>query len=486
VSDGRGGTAAAVTRVEIPPFSFFESRSGRGTPLVLIHGLGGSSDWWRRNVAELSKNHLVSAIDLIGFGRTRSFLRRSRLPLPFAEIAALLARWIESSFGEPVHLAGNSMGGHVAIHVAATRPDLVRSLTLIDSTGIPFELAPGEHLRNLAMPRGLASFALVLGRDLFRAGPSSVLLALGRLLVDDARPLLRQLRMPVQLIWGNRDPLVPLTYGKRMLSEVPHARLEVIDDAGHVPMWEQPAAFNRALLAFIDDVDHRATTIDAPPRFTWALSGWSDGIAHREAGHRRHVVLVHGLGVASTYFVRLARALFDRGVDAIAPDLPGFGESLDAPAMSPAETAEVLAKWAERMGIRDAIWIGHSAGCNAIVQLQRMRPDLVRRTVSVGPLWLRHPARLLGALLVDAFREPLALFPYVASAYWRCGAARWLMTFFRSLADIEAPPSAPTRLIAGARDPLPKRAALHDVITVPGAHACIFAAPEETAEAALA
>jgi len=405
--------------------------------------------------------------------------------LPFAEIAALLARWIESSFDQPVHLAGNSMGGHVAIHLAATRPDLVRSLTLIDSTGIPFELAPGEHLRNLAMPRGLASFALVLGRDLFRAGPSSVLLALGRLLLDDARPLLRELRMPVQLIWGNRDPLVPLTYGKRMLAEVPQAKLEVIEDAGHVPMWEQPTAFNRTLLAFIDDVDRHATTIDASPRFTWALSGWSEGIAHREAGHRRQLVLVHGLGMSSAYFLHLARALFERGVDAIAPDLPGFGESLDARAMSPRDTAEVLAAWAERLGIRDAIWIGHSAGCNAVVQLQRMRPDLVRRTVSVGPLWLRHPARLVAALTIDAFREPLALFPYLLRAYWRCGAARWLMTFFRALDDIEAPPSAPTRLVAGARDPLPNRDALQDVVTVPGAHACLFAEPDATAEAAL-
>jgi len=447
--------------------------------------LGGSSDWWRRNVAALSEHHLVSAIDLVGFGRNRFFLRRSRLPLPFAEIAALLARWIESSFDGPVHLAGNSMGGHVAIHVAATRPDLVRSLTLIDSTGIPFDLAPGEHLRNLFMPRGLLSFAVILARDLFRAGPSSVVLALGRLLLDDARPFLRQLRMPVLLIWGNRDPLVPVSYGKRMLTEVPHAKLEVIDDAGHIPMWEQPERFNRALLSFIDDVDRRGATIDAPPRFTWALSGWNDGIAHREAGHRRDAVLVHGLGMSSAYFAPFARALFDRDVHPIAPDLPGFGESLDAPAMSPRKTAQLLAAWADRAGIRDALWIGHSVGCNAIVQLQLMRPDLVRRSVSIGPLWRRGPARLLAALTADAFRESLPLFAFVLRAYWRCGFARWLATFFRSLSDIEAPPAAPTRLIAGERDPLPNRGALRDIVTVPGAHACHFSQPEATAEAAL-
>jgi pimeloyl-ACP methyl ester carboxylesterase len=85
-------------RVHLHPYSFYETRSGAGTPVVLIHGLGGSSDWWRHNVAELAGEHLVSAVNLIGFGRNRFFLRRSSLPLTFPEIAALLARWIESSF----------------------------------------------------------------------------------------------------------------------------------------------------------------------------------------------------------------------------------------------------------------------------------------------------------------------------------------------------------------------------------------------------
>ena len=96
------------------------------------------------------------AVDLVGFGRNRFFTRRSSLPLRFADTAALLSRWIESSFKEPVHVVGNSMGGQTAIHLAARRPDLVRSLTLVNSTGIPFELTPGPHVGNLLIPRGAA------------------------------------------------------------------------------------------------------------------------------------------------------------------------------------------------------------------------------------------------------------------------------------------------------------------------------------------
>ncbi len=143
---------------------------------MLIHGLGGSSDWWRYNIEELAREYRVLAVDLVGFGRNRFFVRRSRLPLRFDEIAALLMRWIET-LGEPVHLVGNSMGGQVAIHVAAARPDLVRSLTLVNSSGIPFGIAPGAHIENLIVPRGAMSFATILARDLLRAGPTSMTVA---------------------------------------------------------------------------------------------------------------------------------------------------------------------------------------------------------------------------------------------------------------------------------------------------------------------
>ena len=220
-------------------------------PVVLIHGLGGSADWWRHNVDTVAKEFRVIALDLIGFGRNRLFLSRSKLPRGFDEIAALLIRWIESSIGEPIHLVGNSMGGHLAIHVAGARPDLIRSLTLVDSSGIPFELKPGRHLANLVVPRGAMSFATVLVRDALRAGPAAIARTFVRLLRDDARPLLRKLNMPVLLLWGERDPLVPLVYAEQMRAMVPNSRLHVIPRAGHIPMWENPEAFNAALLEFL-------------------------------------------------------------------------------------------------------------------------------------------------------------------------------------------------------------------------------------------
>jgi pimeloyl-ACP methyl ester carboxylesterase len=461
--------------VDLPPFRFLEQRAGSGTPVVLIHGMGGSSDWWRRNFAAIAGEHLVSAVDLV---------HKSRIPSKFSEIATLLARWIEGSFIGPVHLVGNSMGGHIAIHVAAQRPDLVRSLTLVNSTGIPFELAPSAHVANLLVPRGALSFGRILARDAFRSGPTSIAVAFARLLRDDARAFMTALRIPVLVIWGERDPLVPLKYGQQIADTIPNARLVRIPHAGHIPMWENAEAFNRALLDFLRETDQQPTTSSQQLPFVWSIAGWNDGIAHRQSRRAADIVLIHGLGMSSRYFKRFARALHARGWSPIAPDLPGFGFSVDGVAAGPQEHTQILARWADAIGIRNAVWVGHSISCNTVAHVMRTRPDLCRATVMIGPLWTarRHATlRLVFSLALDALREPLPLYRDVLAAYWRCGLARWFATLRRYGSDIRsAPPDA--LMIAGVRDPLPDRTCVR-ATEVPGAHACHFSHPDETADA---
>jgi len=412
-------------------------------------------------------------------------VKRSALPLAFNDVAGLLSRWIESSFDGPVHLVGNSLGGHTAIHLAARRPDLVRSLTLVNTTGIPFEPAVGPHIENLIIPRGALSFTRILARDAFRSGPASMAMAFAHVLRDDARPLLRSLRVPTLLLWGETDPLVPLTYAQQILELVPRARLSIVPRAGHIPFWENPEAFNRDLLNFLREVD-RAPVRPHPLQdsFSWSISGVVNQIAHREAGSRRDVVLVHGLGLSSDYLERLARALFDRGRHPIAPDLPGFGKSPDAPPRSPEEHAQALIGWADALKIHDAMWIGHSLGGNVVAHVARLRPDLVRAPVYVGPLWTksRHPIlHFIRTLALDAFREPFSLYTYVIPSYWRTGFRKWWKTLRRSLSDVrETPPEGV--MIAGERDPIPDRATITNIVSVPGAHACAFSEPAEVAE----
>lgn len=471
----------ASRRLDFPPYSLWETRAGSGTPVVLLHGLSGSSRWWSRNIDALAAKYLVAAVDLVGFGKNRRFFGLPVLLPPFEEVASLLARWIET-FGEPVHVIGHSMGGQIAIRLAAERPDLVRSLVLVDAVGMPFHLDPRPHLRaGTKPPYGGPGIARVLAPDFLRAGPTSVAVAGARVVRVDLREMMRAIRMPTLLVWGENDPLVPLMYGEAMQQEIAGSRLVVIPKAAHVAMWETPSEFNRIVLDFLDSAP---PPVPARPLFSWGIAGytvteWTDGIAHRQAGRRRDIVLVHGLGMSSAYFVSLAAELFARGWNPIAPDLPGFGESANGPPADPAEHAAILGRWADALGIRDAVWLAHSTGCHAVAHVRR---DLAKSRVFVGPLWTRskHPHLRIGAMLaLDAFREPLSLYRYVIPAYWRCGIAHWLRTWLRYAPDVGCT-SVDDLLLAGERDPLPDRTCT-PVLPVPGNHACVLTHPAAVA-----
>jgi len=253
-------------------------------------------------------------------------------------------------------------------------------------------------------------------------------------------------------------------------------------------MWDAPEEFNRLVLEFFDEVEAGEARGEIAPVFSWGIAGWTPidgiGMAHRQAGRRRDLVLLHGLGLSSAYFKPLARELFADGWNPVAPDLPGFGESDNAAAGGPAEHARIVAAWADALGIRDAVWLGHSIACNTVAHLARLRPDLVRRAVYVGPVWTgsRFPrTRTFLRLALDAFREPFALMREIVRAYWRTGLARWWSTWSRFACDLTATPPEGL-MIAGIRDPLPDHQRIR-VTGIPGAHGCPFSHPRDLADA---
>jgi pimeloyl-ACP methyl ester carboxylesterase len=269
-----------------------------------------------------------------------------------------------------------------------------------------------------------------------------------------------------------------------MHREIEGSRLVVLPRAAHVAMWDNPPEFNRVLLDWLEEAERLTFDATHERYFSWGVSGWTGGIAHRQAGSRRDVVLLHGLGMSSAYFVRFARALYDRGLQPIAPDLPGFGESINARSLGPDDHARLLATWADALNIRNAVWVGHSIGCNAVAHLARLRPDVVRRSVMIGPLWTssRHQqVRTFSMLALDALREPMALYRYVMPAYWRTGIARWWMTWRRYVDDLHADLPGDALMLSGHRDPIPDRRRV-TLTHVDGAHACHFSHPEEAAE----
>jgi len=274
---------------------------GEGTPLVMVHGLGGSALNWMEVGPKFAKHHRAVAMDLAGFGETPLYTRSAAV----GANAHLVSQFIKKLFGEPATVVGNSMGGHIAVLLGADHPELVDRIVLVDPA------VPGVHVRRptpqmlgtmalLSVP-GLAEnlldrrlrsvtpeqlvrevFALVcaqpsrlssdvveahiqLTRERERLGAQN-----GRAFLQASRSLglrmadpgfwahARQVKAPVLVVHGELDRLIPLAAARDLVRRIPHWRLEVLDGVGHVPMLETPDLFMRVVGDWMADKIQRA------------------------------------------------------------------------------------------------------------------------------------------------------------------------------------------------------------------------------------
>jgi pimeloyl-ACP methyl ester carboxylesterase len=254
---------------------------GSGPVLVLLHGSSSSLFTWEGWARELAGDHRVIALDLPGHGLTGPHPHKRYAPADMAEVVDHVA----TALGvERFTLAGNSMGGHVALNYALAHPARVENLILIDSAGLPreeprpfaFRMAgwpiAGE-ITEWVTPRFLVAASV---RDVY-GDPTKVKdelidRYLDLLLRDGNRRAmhirfsgpqdvlstqrLRQLRMPVLILWGAKDHWILPKYGERLRDVIPGAKLVVFDGLGHVPMEEDPAITARAVREFLERRRH--------------------------------------------------------------------------------------------------------------------------------------------------------------------------------------------------------------------------------------
>lgn len=222
---------------------------GRGEPIVLIHGLSGSSRWWVRNVPVLAEHFQVYLIDLPGFGTMRRL--HSRFVLD--EVSAWVVAWMKAVGIECAHLMGHSMGGYICIWIAAHQPEVVNRLVLVSPAGIPIVRSLlGYTIPLIVALRYLTPrFFPILLYDAFRAGPLTLLRAAQDLLTRDVRDSLPSIQAPTLLVWGEGDSLVPPVLGDILRQEIPRAQFIILPKAGHVGMFDQPQRFNAAVLKFL-------------------------------------------------------------------------------------------------------------------------------------------------------------------------------------------------------------------------------------------
>jgi pimeloyl-ACP methyl ester carboxylesterase len=254
-----------------------------GPPLLFIHGLGGVWQNWLLNIPAFMGSHRVIAPDLPGFGR-------SEMPAGKISIQGF-ARAIDALCGElgiedPI-VVGNSMGGFTGAELAIAFPTRVRRLVLVSAAGLSVEhvkrepvLAAGRLLAAGATVAGVRSLPAVRRPRLRRAAlqlvvryPERLSVPLASELVMGAgtdgfmggldavlgykfRDRLPQIEVPVLIVWGRNDILVPVQDAyefERLIGANAHA--VIFEDTGHLSMLERPSRFNKLLADFIAGED---------------------------------------------------------------------------------------------------------------------------------------------------------------------------------------------------------------------------------------
>jgi pimeloyl-ACP methyl ester carboxylesterase len=252
--------------------------------LLLVHGMAGSSDTWRHVMPALSERLTVLAPDLLGQGQSD----KPRGDYSLGAHANTLRDLMDTLGSERATVVGQSLGGGVAMQFAYQFPERCERLVLVDSGGLGREVT--FYLRMLTAP-GFESFfplfctprlldagkrvATWLGRAGVRSTPARQEIWRSYASLADAgnrRAFFRSLRdvidiggqtvsalgrlhraahLPTLIVWGARDPFIPVSHAVAAHEAIPGSRLEVFDGVGHYPHCEAPERFVEVIVDFI-------------------------------------------------------------------------------------------------------------------------------------------------------------------------------------------------------------------------------------------
>jgi pimeloyl-ACP methyl ester carboxylesterase len=267
--------ASGLRRKSIGELTYFTG--GKGRPLVLVHGVNDQAGSWARPAGALRKRFRLIVPDLPGHGASGP----AEGPLSFEMMLDALHRLItKEASGDPVALAGNSLGAFIAVLYTLRYPEDVASLILETGGALEFDtselnLAPStrEQARRITeqvwgpdMPR-VADYVL---DDMVRRGPKAPVLRVNasnpqQHFVSEQR--LGNIAAPTTLIWGDSDGILPVAYAERTANAIPGARLHVIQRCGHCPHREKTGQFVRIV---IDALLSEPSTLNRQPSASYA------------------------------------------------------------------------------------------------------------------------------------------------------------------------------------------------------------------------
>jgi pimeloyl-ACP methyl ester carboxylesterase len=280
--------------------------AGSGPVLLLIHGIAGTYYNWKAVIEPLARRHTVIAPDLAGHGDSAPGAGDYSVAAHGIGVRDLLV-----TLGhERATVIGHSLGGGIAMQLAFQFPELTERLVLVSSGGLGREVSavlraaalPGAGLFIAATATGATIAGSAVGHGLAAVGlkPSADLAEVARgyaSLADRSRrsAFLSTLRsaittrgqaidardrlylaegIPVLIIWGARDPIIPVAHARHAHQALPGSRLEIFDGVGHLPQLEAPGRFVAVLERFLDETE--------PAHFD--VQGWRQRFRRTGAG----------------------------------------------------------------------------------------------------------------------------------------------------------------------------------------------------------
>ncbi|MGL4238612.1 alpha/beta fold hydrolase [Tabrizicola sp.] len=240
--------------------------AGTGPAVVIIHGVGGHKEDWQGVATALAADHQVFAIDMLGFGGSSKTGDDLSMPVQADAVKALL----DEKGIDRADLVGNSVGGWVATTFAATYPDRIDQLVIIDAAGFkamfegtpPVNFDPNDAAEmqkliditinsDVAKTPGLAEKAF---EAYVASGEKAIAGTWGKSLFASPRleELFPKVAAPTLVLWGADDKLFPSALAEVFAGQIAGATAQLIPNAGHFPQIDNPDATIAAITAFLN------------------------------------------------------------------------------------------------------------------------------------------------------------------------------------------------------------------------------------------
>jgi pimeloyl-ACP methyl ester carboxylesterase len=239
--------------------------AGQGEPLVVIHGGGGDARTWWRNIRVLAEKYTVYAPDLPGYGGSQPLDGTYYVP----ELSDFVEKFTQALGLEKFSLVGHSLGGGIALDYALKFPLKITKLVLVSSLCLGREIA--FWVRFFSLPAFVRSIGAVFVFGfkcvkwlLNHLNPAKYILPLTpasmtiggnisnfhqqTLVLDKKLP---EIKMPTLLIWGSRDPVVPVKHAYRAAEVIPDCQLAVFRNTGHNVHRERLKRFSSVISDFL-------------------------------------------------------------------------------------------------------------------------------------------------------------------------------------------------------------------------------------------